>query len=249
MPKKATAGAKREAISAETRRAVLTEAGFMCANPRCRHMLTLEIHHIVEVKTGGGNQPHNLLALCPNCHSGFTRGKIPRSAIETWKQMLLVVNNGLDRESLDLLLFLHRQEPPAREEEAVWRKWHEAEAAAMAAWEATHPGDLPPTRFIILGGQHAFYSSEEWRRLPPMPSRAAGAALIEVSGDGLLRLARLIMAGLVDPGEGDYNGTTMTQHWRPRLTDTGMAIAEAWLSGNAEALRAIIRGLVQPGPA
>jgi hypothetical protein len=245
MVKKAAAKPKRKALPAETERAVLTEAGFMCANPRCRHMLTLEIHHIIEVRERGGNEAYNLLALCPNCHSAFTRGRIPRSAIETWKQMLLVVNHGLDRESLDLLLFLHRQEGPARAEEAEWEKWHALETAAIQRWQARNPGSDPPHRSYSSG--HAFYNSEEYRSLPRMPSRDAGAAIIDVSGDGLLRLARLIMAGLVDEGPADYSGTTMTQHWTPRLTDTGMAIADAWLSGDAQALRAVLRGLGEPG--
>jgi hypothetical protein len=208
-------------------------------------MLTLEIHHIIAVKSGGRNEPDNLLALCPNCHSAFTRGKIPQAAIEVWKQMLLVVNTGLDRESLDLLLFLHRQEPAARAEEEAWRKWRARQKAAIEQWRAKNPEAVQPIELEHSGSPYS--NSEECRSLPPMPSRDACAALIDVGGDGLLRLARLIMAGLVDPGEPDYNGTTMAQRWRPRLTDTGMAIADAWLSGDAVSLRAILRGFVEPG--
>jgi hypothetical protein len=224
---------------------VLTEAGFMCASPRCRHMLTLEIHHIEEVKAGGGNEPHNLLALCPNCHSGFTRGKIPRSAIEAWKQMLLVVNHGLDRDSLDLLLFLHRLEVPAREEDAQWVEWGAAEQAMIDRWMAKNPGAARPQNYF--NRSDPFYGSEEYRSLPRMPSRAAGAALIEVSGDGLLRLVRLIMAGLVEPGKAEHRGETMLNTWIPRLTDTGFALADAWLSGDAEAERTLLRGFIEPG--
>jgi hypothetical protein len=43
--------------------------GYKCANPTCRNVFTLELHHIVWVKDGGGNEPDNLLVLCPNCHA------------------------------------------------------------------------------------------------------------------------------------------------------------------------------------
>jgi hypothetical protein len=82
------------------------EAGYRCANPVCNHVLTLEIHHMVWVKDGGGNSPENLLALCPNCHSLHTQGHIPAPAIRYWKQMLIALNHAFDMRSRDLLLFL-----------------------------------------------------------------------------------------------------------------------------------------------
>jgi hypothetical protein len=100
---------KRTRIAAATRQAVLIEAGYKCANPVCRHILTLEIHHIVRVRDGGGNQQSNLLALCPNCHSLHTQGHIPRAAIETWKSLLVSLNNP-HRASADLLLVLYEEE-------------------------------------------------------------------------------------------------------------------------------------------
>jgi hypothetical protein len=69
-------------------------------------VLTLEIHHIVWVKDGGDNGPDNLLALCPNCHSMHTAGRIPPEAIRYWKQMLVALNHSFDRRSRDLLIFL-----------------------------------------------------------------------------------------------------------------------------------------------
>lgn len=206
----------------------------MCASPRCRHMLTLEIHHIEEVKEGGGSDPHNLLALCPNCHSGFTRGKIPRSAIETWK----------------------------------WRAWDPLERAARDAFEARCPtpkGEVPPylrptIAEIVLSGDDApkhddharydpFYRSEEHETLPPCPSGRAILALIDVGGDGLLRLVRLVTAGLVEPREAHYHDSgarRIVHRWRPRLTDTGMASADAWIAGDADAVRALLRGFTEP---
>jgi hypothetical protein len=93
-------------MAAATKAHVLMEAGYRCANPVCNHVLTLEIHHIVWIKDGGGNGPDNLLALCPNCHSLHTAGHIPPEAIRYWKQMLVALNHSFDRRSRDLLIFL-----------------------------------------------------------------------------------------------------------------------------------------------
>jgi hypothetical protein len=100
---------KRRTVPAGTREQVLIEAGYKCGNPACRHILTLEVHHIVWVKDGGGDEPSNLLALCPNCHSLHTHGHISDTAISHWKGMLLALNHAFDRESMDLLLFLYHR--------------------------------------------------------------------------------------------------------------------------------------------
>jgi hypothetical protein len=101
--------AKRRKISETIRQVVLLEAGYKCANPTCRHVLTLELHHIVWVKDNGGNQPDNLLALCPNCHSLHTTGHIPAQAILTWKSLLTSLGNP-NRAAVDLLLVLADEE-------------------------------------------------------------------------------------------------------------------------------------------
>jgi hypothetical protein len=80
----------------------------MCGNPRCRHILTLELHHIVWVKEGGGNEATNLIALCPNCHSLHTHGHIPKSTITHWKGILHALNHAFNKQSIDLLLFLQQ---------------------------------------------------------------------------------------------------------------------------------------------
>lgn len=98
---------RRTPLSQLVRDEVLREAGYMCANPRCRHILTLHIHHIVWVKEGGSNDPNNLVALCPNCHTLHTQGYIPAEAIKHWKGILHALNNAFNKESLDLLLFLY----------------------------------------------------------------------------------------------------------------------------------------------
>jgi hypothetical protein len=69
----------------------------------------LELHHILWVKDGGGNEPENLLALCPNCHSLHTNGHIPEQAIRTWKSLLVSLNSA-NRGTADLLLLLAADE-------------------------------------------------------------------------------------------------------------------------------------------
>ncbi len=99
----------RKSLSQTVRELVLMEAGYQCANPTCRHILTLDLHHIVWVRDGGTNDPDNLLALCPNCHSLHTSGHIPQRAIHTWKQLLVSLNSA-SRITADLLLVLYEEE-------------------------------------------------------------------------------------------------------------------------------------------
>jgi len=99
----------RRSIPATTRRRILLEGGYKCANPSCRHVLTLELHHIEWVRDGGGNEPANLLALCPNCHALHTKGEIPREAIEVWKGFLTALNDP-NRNAADVLLILRAEE-------------------------------------------------------------------------------------------------------------------------------------------
>lgn len=98
----------RESVPLSTKRQVLTEAGFRCAVPTCRTILTLDIHHIIEVSEGGGNEPSNLICLCPNCHALYTRGTITRDAVKVWKSMLISLNEAFDKDAVDNLLFLSK---------------------------------------------------------------------------------------------------------------------------------------------
>jgi HNH endonuclease len=100
---------KRRPIPPSVRDEVLREAGYKCANPTCRNILTLQLHHIVWVKEGGGSSAHNLVALCGHCHDMHTQGHVPRSAIRYWKGMLHALNHAFSKESMDLLLFLHQR--------------------------------------------------------------------------------------------------------------------------------------------
>lgn len=100
---------KRRAIPLDIKTSVLHESGYKCANPVCRTIITLDIHHIVRVADDGGDSLDNLLALCPNCHALFHRGEILQQSIRTWKMLLLALNEAFDRQTIDILLALHKQ--------------------------------------------------------------------------------------------------------------------------------------------
>ena len=97
---------KRRNISPLIRDEVLREAGYKCANPTCRNILTLQLHHMVWVKDGGKDEAINLLALCGHCLDLHTQGHIPASAIGYWKGILHALNHAFNKESMDLLQFL-----------------------------------------------------------------------------------------------------------------------------------------------
>src|SRR2546425_266246 len=101
----------RRTVPQDVRVTVLTEAGYRCAVPTCRTILAIDIHHIVEVSAGGGDDPSNLIALCPTCHSLYHRGTIPQESIRTWKAVLVALNQAFDVEALDQLIFLSRVQP------------------------------------------------------------------------------------------------------------------------------------------
>ncbi len=96
----------RRAVPSPVVVSVLTEAGYRCAVPTCRTILAIDIHHMVEVVDGGGNEQANLLPLCPTCHALFDRGEISRDSIYAWKAMLVSLSHAFDQQSIDDLLFL-----------------------------------------------------------------------------------------------------------------------------------------------
>lgn len=87
---------ERKALSDRARDAVLREAGYRCAVPTCHTILAMDIHHIVEVSKGGGNELSNLLALCPTCHALYHRGEITQESIRHWKTRLITLNQVVD---------------------------------------------------------------------------------------------------------------------------------------------------------
>ena len=101
-------GNKRKAIPLDVINVVLHEAGYKCANPTCRNLITLDIHHLINVSESGPNSGENLLPLCPMCHALHTRGMIPATSIRAWKMLLLALNEAFDRRSIDILLSLDK---------------------------------------------------------------------------------------------------------------------------------------------
>jgi hypothetical protein len=97
---------ERNSLPLKTKVLVLTEAGYRCAVPSCRNILALDMHHIWEVGAGGGDDPSNLIALCPTCHALYHRGTISPDAIYTYKAMLVAITRAFDVEAIDKLLFL-----------------------------------------------------------------------------------------------------------------------------------------------
>src|SRR5882672_1961629 len=103
MPAKARR--RRNRLSEHVRIQILTEAGYRCV-PTCRTLFVLDLHHIDQISDGGGNEPSNLIALCPTCHRMFHARAIPVEAIRTYKGMLTALNHAFDADAVDMLLFV-----------------------------------------------------------------------------------------------------------------------------------------------
>jgi HNH endonuclease len=104
--KKEGAKRKRRPLSTETKELLLTESGYRCAVPRCRNILALDMHHIIELHEGGSDDQSNLVALCSYCHDMYHRGNISLKAIRTYKAMLVAISRAFDIDAIDRLLFL-----------------------------------------------------------------------------------------------------------------------------------------------
>jgi HNH endonuclease len=105
-PKAKAKPRERKDLPAKTELLVLTECGYRCAVPTCRTILVLDIHHIWEVSAGGGDDPSNLIALCPTCHALYHRKKMKAESIYIYKAMLVAITRAFDLEAIDRLLFL-----------------------------------------------------------------------------------------------------------------------------------------------
>lgn len=86
--------ARRPAIPAELRRAVLVEAGHRCAVPTCRQY-PVEIEHIDDWAKVREHRFENLIALCPTCHArkGDGPGQIDRKSLRQYKANLAVLTS------------------------------------------------------------------------------------------------------------------------------------------------------------
>ena len=117
---------------------MLIEAGYRCASPTCRNILALDLHHIEEVHAGGGNEVANLIALCPTCHALYTRGTIPREAIDAWKTVLVGLSHAFDQEAIDNLLYVRKTQgliPPVLISSDGLLKFSRLIAADLVAFE------------------------------------------------------------------------------------------------------------------
>jgi len=96
----------RKSLALDVKKLVLHESGYRCANPTCQTILTLDIHHLEYVSEGGKDTSDNLLPLCPTCHALHHHGTIPSESLRAWKMLLISINEGLDRKSMDRLFAL-----------------------------------------------------------------------------------------------------------------------------------------------
>ena len=77
--------AKRPPIPADLERQVLIEVGHRCAIHTCRQV-PVEIAHIVPWSRCHSHEFHNLIALCPTCHTRYDNGQIDRRAMSAYKR-------------------------------------------------------------------------------------------------------------------------------------------------------------------
>jgi hypothetical protein len=183
---KSKSPAKRRDPPPSMRDEVLREAGYKCANPTCRNILTLQLHHMVWVRDGGGNTATNLIALCGHCHDMHTQGHIPASAIRHWKGLLHALNHAFNKESMDLLLYL------------------------------SYPGV-----------ENIWYT-----------------------GDGFLKFAGLVAAGLVEIAESQFSVGARYGNSAPtsppmtavrvKLSDKGELLVDSWLKGDETQYKAAL---------
>jgi hypothetical protein len=137
---------KRTALKLSTKKQVLHESGYKCANPACRTILTLDIHHLDYVSDDGSDSPENLLALCPNCHSLHHRGHLPRESLRAWKMLLISLNEGFPRQTMDLLLGLAKADTLIVSGEGV------LQCAALLASDLVEFDPTPEGGFFLSKG-------------------------------------------------------------------------------------------------
>ena len=77
----------RPAIPAELYRSIKVEAGHKCAVPTCRQT-PIEIAHIEPWAKVKKHEFHNLIALCPTCHTRFDKGEIDSKSMKIYKANL-----------------------------------------------------------------------------------------------------------------------------------------------------------------
>jgi hypothetical protein len=211
---------ERKNLSINLKRQVLTEAGYRCAVPTCRQILTINIHHIYQIADGGGNDPDNLLALCPNCHSLYHTGVIHKDSIFVYKSILLSLSRAFDFESVNMLLFLYKisttpdQEPPI------------ITGDALLAYSG-----------LFASGYVEFKPKTEDRHyvIPPdMPIDPGTPGYMSITMFNPPKRSAETMRDVL------HLGYTLS------ITAKGKILVEAWQSGDREALRAALGVIPQP---
>jgi hypothetical protein len=149
--------------------------------------------------------------------------------------MLMLVAGSLDRESLDLLLFMYSFERRSLDMERRWNEWHHSKAAERQLLEASEDTTQRQLR------------EHEEKRKACEPPRSREEPL-RVMGDGLLRLVRLIRTGLVNEGPQRFENADFLYmyYWEPVLTLTGRRLAYAFVNGDAKAFRELLIGQHEP---
>jgi len=95
----------RPAIPAALKRQLMEESGYRCAVPTCNETSALQFEHIddwakLEIKEHNFDK---MIILCPTCHARVTAGKIPKSAIRTYKRNLAIINGRYSLYELRLM--------------------------------------------------------------------------------------------------------------------------------------------------
>ena len=95
----------RPPITAELKRRILVEAGHRCAIPTCR-ATTIEIAHIEPFTEVQKHEYHNLISLCPNCHTRYDKGEIDRKAMRVYKKKVAFLSDRYSMFEINVLDFL-----------------------------------------------------------------------------------------------------------------------------------------------
>lgn len=103
--------ADRTTLPRPLARQIKVEAGHRCAIATCRATVGLEINHIVPYAEVPQHTFENLILLCANCHSRYTKGEIDQQAMKVYKANLGVLNSRYgDLERRVLAHFLRHPE-------------------------------------------------------------------------------------------------------------------------------------------
>lgn len=98
----------RKTLPADLKRRILVEAGHRCAIPTCRFPTT-EVAHIIPYSKVKKHEYHNLIALCPNCHTRFDNGEIDEKSMRIYKNKLVFLSDRYSPYELNVLQYLRKQ--------------------------------------------------------------------------------------------------------------------------------------------